>query len=82
MVEYIKQYWDKIDYVINEDKNKLHEANLLKLDCSKAHFKLAWKAKWNSEQTFEKTVNWYRTYYENNEVNSLDQLRSYIKAKG
>ncbi len=77
VVEYIKEYWDKIDYLINEDKNNLHEANLLKLDCSKAHFKLRWKAKWNSETTFKKTIEWYKEFYENNTVQSKKQLLSY-----
>ncbi len=77
-VEYIKLYWDKIDYIINEDKESLHEANLLKLDCSKAHFKLGWKAKWNSETTFLKTIGWYREFYENEKVNSIEQLKQYV----
>ena len=81
VVEYIKEYWDKIDYIINEDTNALHEANLLKLDCSKAYFKLGWKAKWNSQQTFEMTVKWYRDFYENEKIVSLVQLKSYINEK-
>ena len=79
VVEYIKEYWDKIDYVINEDLNSLHEANLLKLDCSKAHFKLGWKAKWNSKLTFEKSVGWYREFYENKNMISRDNLLEYIQ---
>ena len=53
-----------IDYEINKDPNQLHEANLLKLDCSKAHILLKWKDVWDSETTFEKTVKWYKAYYE------------------
>ena len=78
VVKYIKRYWDKIDYIISEDKNSLHEANLLKLDCSKAHFKLKWKAKWNAQMTFEMTVDWYKIFYENGIINSQQQLNQYI----
>ena len=78
VVEYIKEYWDKIDYVINEDLNNLHEANLLKLDCSKAHFKLGWEAKWDSKTTFEKSVGWYREFYENKNIISKEQLFEFI----
>ena len=79
VVEYIKQFWDKIDYEINDEaKNNLHEANLLKLDCSKAHTKLGWKAKWNSEITFEKTILWYKNYYEKNSAETVKDLNDYI----
>jgi CDP-glucose 4,6-dehydratase len=42
VVKNVKKYWDKIDYEINCDLQGLHEANLLKLDCSKAHILLKW----------------------------------------
>lgn len=74
----IKKYWDKIDYEIDSNKNQPHEANLLKLDCSKAHFKLNWSEVWSSDKTFEKTAMWYKTFYEVNKVNTLSDLEIYI----
>lgn len=79
VVQNVKKHWDKIEYEINRDPNQLHEANLLKLDCSKAHILLKWKDVWNSETTFLKTVKWYKSYYEKNEVLTKDNLESYIK---
>ena len=71
--------WDKIDYEINSDSNQLHEANLLKLDCSKAHILLKWRDVWNSQTTFEKTVNWYKSYYEENKnILTSQDLDSYV----
>lgn len=79
VVQNVKKHWDKIDYEINKDPNQLHEANLLKLDCSKAHIQLKWKDVWDSETTFEKTVKWYKAYYENNkEILTQSDLESYI----
>lgn len=78
VVEYIRKYWDKINYMINEDKIHVHEAKLLKLNCSKARSKLGWKPKWNSETTFKETVNWYKEFYENNCICSKEQLIKYI----
>lgn len=79
VVQNVKKHWDKIDYEINRDSNQLHEANLLKLDCSKAHILLKWKDVWDSETTFEKTVKWYKSYYENNkEILTNSDLESYI----
>jgi CDP-glucose 4,6-dehydratase len=76
----VKKHWNKIDYEINRDPNQLHEANLLKLDCSKAHILLNWKDVWDSDTTFEKTVKWYKAYYENNkELSTQSDLENYIK---
>ncbi|WP_333804546.1 CDP-glucose 4,6-dehydratase [Sulfurospirillum sp.] len=79
VVLHVKQHWDKIDYEINQTPNQLHEANLLKLDCSKAHIKLHWKDVWESEKTFEKTVKWYKAFYEKNELLTQYDLKNYVK---
>jgi CDP-glucose 4,6-dehydratase len=79
VVQNVKKHWDKIDYEINIDPNQLHEANLLKLDCSKAHILLKWKDVWDSETTFEKTVNWYKSFYEEDKNILTEQdLDSYV----
>jgi len=79
VVTHVKKYWNKIDYTLNKEVNSLHEANLLKLDCSKAHIELEWKDVWNSDITFEKTVNWYKSYYEENaKVLTQNDLEDYI----
>jgi len=80
VVQNVKKHWDKIDYEINSNPNQLHEANLLKLDCSKAHILLKWKDVWDSDTTFEKTVKWYKAYYgEDKKVLTQNDLESYIK---
>jgi CDP-glucose 4,6-dehydratase len=79
VVKNVKKHWDKIDYEVNNDPHQFHEANLLKLDCSKAHTLLKWKDVWDSETTFEKTVKWYKAYYENDkEVLTANDLESYV----
>lgn len=78
VVNNVKKHWDKIDYEINHDPKQLHEANLLKLDCSKAHILLKWKDVWDSNKTFEKTVIWYKTYYEENKTLTNEDLNDYI----
>ena len=41
--------------------NQPHEANLLKLDISKAKERLNWNPKLNATQAIEWTINWYKT---------------------
>jgi len=79
VVKNVKKHWNKIDYEINSNPNQLHEANLLKLDCSKAHILLKWKDVWDSETTFKKTVKWYKSYYEEDKkILTQNDLESYI----
>lgn len=79
VVENISKNWDKIKYRIESSGDNLHEASLLKLDCSKAYMKLKWKSAWDSSKTFEATTNWYKEYYDNNKVISEEQLESFVK---
>ena len=78
VVEQIKKYWENIDYDLDVSQKHPHEANLLKLDCSKAHIKLHWQNVWSSETTFEKTVNWYKIFYQDQELITFEDLQSYI----
>jgi len=78
IVEQFKSSWADMDYEIQIDSNNLYEADLLKLDCSKAHIRLHWRSVWDSLTTIERTVEWYKKYYENNEVMSLRDISAYV----
>jgi len=74
------RYWDKIQISMKGDANlQLHEAIFLKVDTSRARKLLSWQPIWNVERTLEKTIDWYREYYENNKVLSLQDLNTYIE---
>ncbi len=77
-IELTKNYWDEINFKVEENPHNVHEANLLKLDSTKAHLKLRWKNVWNSHKTFEKTTNWYKNYYKSGVVLSEKDLDDYI----
>jgi CDP-glucose 4,6-dehydratase len=82
VVEHIKEIWGKVNYEIQTNTDKPYEANFLKLDCSKVRIKLKWRNVWDAQETFTKTVEWYKNYYTNKTVSSIDDLKSYIqKAK-
>lgn len=78
MCIWAKKAWSAIDVKFVEDTKK-HEAGLLKLDSTKAHEMLKWNPKWSSVQTTELTVDWYKNYYENNKISSLQNLKDYIE---
>ncbi len=78
VVEYSGKYWDKINYTLLNLDDIPHEAGLLKLDCSKANHKLNWKSVWNAEDTFRKTVEWYKNYYENGVISTESDLNEFL----
>lgn len=45
-----------------------HEANFLKLDCSKLKTVMGWKPRWNVSMTMEKTIEWTATYLAGGDV--------------
>jgi CDP-glucose 4,6-dehydratase len=59
--------------------NHLHEANYLKIDCSKASSKLGWHPKWNLDTTLEKIIEWTKEYKTGNDLYSicLKQIKDY-----
>jgi CDP-glucose 4,6-dehydratase len=45
---------------IEESPNHPHEAQLLQLNCDKAHQLLGWHPRWNVEKTLAATAQWYK----------------------
>jgi CDP-glucose 4,6-dehydratase len=80
VVRRFKSHWDGFEYELKPDPDQPHEAGLLKLDCSKARSKLDWHPLWDAAQALEKTAAWYKNYYLQNSVRSLQNLEEYIQA--
>ena len=59
LVDLIVNLWGKGNVIVNEDPS-LHEANLLHLNCDKAHNFLKWFPRWDFIETVNNTVQWYK----------------------
>jgi len=81
VVSKIIDVWGYGEYRINPDGN-IHEAVSLKLDISKASFYLKWMPVYRVDEALEKTINWYKEYYEGNEERvyqyTLSQITEYV----
>ena len=56
-----------------------HEANYLKLDCSKIKARLGWAPVWNIDTAIEKTVEWTKAYFDGSANECLEkQIREYF----
>ncbi|MDR2884069.1 MAG: CDP-glucose 4,6-dehydratase [Deferribacteraceae bacterium] len=49
--------------------NAPHEANFLKLDCSKIKKSFNWKPKWHIDEAIKKTVEWSKVYLDGGDLN-------------
>ncbi|MDD3302630.1 MAG: CDP-glucose 4,6-dehydratase [Candidatus Gracilibacteria bacterium] len=67
-------------YDIDESLNNgMHEAGLLLLDNTKAKIMLNWKPKYKIKETLTRTLNWYKTYYNNGDIEklSLEEINNF-----
>lgn len=79
MVKEMQAIWPKLQYEVSPETNKLHEANLLQLDSSKAQQILKWHNVWDLSETVAITTEWYRNFYENKQILTLDHITKYCK---
>ncbi len=77
--EVASKFWDDIKIEVVKDGSNKHEANLLMLDNSKALAQLNWKPTLSFEEGIQKTVDWYREFYNSGKTLSNFQLRSFFK---
>ena len=56
---------------IDEYDGGPHEANFLKLDCSKLKAVFGWKPRWNLDTAIEKTVEWAKAWQHGEDVNDV-----------
>ena len=52
-----------------------HEANFLKLDCSRVKQKFGWKPTWNVKTAIEKTVEWSKVWLDNGDIAACMELQ-------
>jgi CDP-glucose 4,6-dehydratase len=83
VVERLAELWGGAGWTRDEQQHP-HEAHYLKLDCSKARARLAWRARWNLSQTLEETVRWYRAAQRGEEMRrfSLEQIDAFQTCAG
>jgi len=84
IVEKMTKLWgDNADWIDDESGHIPHEANYLKLDCSKAHMKLNWYPKWDLCQTLSKIVEWHKLDCSGNKCRDLclEQINEYMNTK-
>ena len=64
-----------------DKKNNPHEADFLKLDCSKAANRLKWQPKWELGETLKMIVDWHQLYIDGSDIKKqcLREINNYSK---
>lgn len=58
----------QISWINKAEANAPHEANFLKLDCSKIKCVFGWKPRWSVTEAIEKTVEWSKVYFAHGDI--------------
>lgn len=74
--EWEKQTGTQVTWVNKYDGGP-HEANFLKLDCSKIKSRLGWRPVWNAEKMMEATVEWIVAYSRRENVHEVMKKQIY-----
>ncbi len=67
---FVKHWGDGLKWIDKYDGGP-HEANFLKLDCSKLKSTFGWKPHWNLERAIEAAVEWSKIWVNNGDVRTV-----------
>jgi CDP-glucose 4,6-dehydratase len=79
IVEAVRIQLPKLNVEVHTEVDGRKESGLLHLDSTKAMTKLGWKPQWEGEM-LQRTIAWYRAFYEDGRPISNEQLAAYEEA--
>ena len=82
MTDRLIKYWGSGAWEDISNPKSLHETNLLKLDCNKAHAELNWRSIFSIDECLQMTADWYKQFYKGNRKGEMypfcvRQIRKY-----
>lgn len=69
LVDMFCNSWGGTTWINKPEANSSHEANFLKLDCSKIINKIGWRPRISISEAIDLTVEWTKFYYANDNIN-------------
>ena len=80
---FVKHWGNGLRWINRSEKDCPHEANYLKLDCSKLKATFNWKPKWNLETAIEKVVEWSKVWIREEDVRPVmdKQIEEFLSAE-
>ena len=83
LVDLFVKHWGEGIKWVNKYDGGPHEANFLKLDCSKLKTTFGWKPRWNLETAIEAVVEWSKVWVTGEDVRSVmnKQIKEFLEVK-
>lgn len=84
LVELFQEKWGEgFSWIDQAEKDAPHEANFLKLDCSKLKATFGWKPRWHIDEAVEQTVAWSRVWLSGGDIPAeMDrEIMEYLEEK-
>lgn len=77
--ELVSNWGDGASFRVDASAANLHEANFLKLDCSKARMQLGWQAQWDAAETIERICAWHKAHLNGQDMKAyaLGEIQQY-----
>jgi len=79
LIDAVQAQIPQLQVDVRPDDSGRYESALLQLDSTKAMDRLGWRPRWEGEM-IERTIAWYRAFYERGRVISADQIDAYQAA--
>ena len=82
LIELFQKKWGEgFSWTNQAEKDAPHEANFLKLDCSKLKSAVGWSPQWSVERAIEETVTWVKTWLSDRNIPAeMDrEIRIYLE---
>lgn len=78
---FCNEWGNGLTWVNKCDDNSLHEANVLRLDCSRIKNVFGWSPRWTIEKAVDKTIEWTRGYFNNENISEImdRQIKEFMR---
>ena len=82
LVDLFVKHWGEGMKWVNQYDGGPHEANFLKLDCSKIKTTFGWKPHWNLDKAIEMVVEWSKCWVEGKDVRTCmdEEIKEFLGA--
>jgi len=84
ILDYLVNHWGQGAAWQLDSTPQPHEAQLLRLEISKARARLQWRPKWSLEYALDTIVDWHKTWLRGGDIRekTLDQIKQYQHSEG
>ena len=79
LTERLASHWDALQ-ICHDVNPQPHESDTLRLNACAAQLQLGWMPVWDIDESALRTSSWYRAFYEQRYVRSLQDLNAYVQS--